>query len=380
MGKIKYKILTENIFKGENNKYYYFYNITNLKNGKKYWGVHSTFNLNDGYKGSGYALNKEMKDISLDNYEKNIFKFFKNKDEMYKYETIIVTKDMVKNNNCYNMHTGGSGSWDFTLGRVTVKDESGKCFLVDLNDDRYVNGELKHNMTGMVHVIDTSNNNKHITITKKEYHNNKDRYKCHISGNVLAKINDEVKWISKEEYDEKNKLGIIHGHTKGKGVFKDKNGNILMCDLNDKRVLSGELVGSTKGLSVYKYKNDFSRICQTTPNDPRVVSGELVGINYGIVFCINPKTGERLKVSKNDERLKTGEIWSVTKYNIHIKKIKGEKITNNKSIKTKEVYKKENPDIIKLFLENKTINEIEHLTKLPKSKIQYIIKRYKKAP
>ena len=70
MRKINYEILTENIFKGDNEKYFYFYCITNLTNNKKYWGVHSTFNLDDGYKGSGHALMSEMKNKPLCNYKK----------------------------------------------------------------------------------------------------------------------------------------------------------------------------------------------------------------------------------------------------------------------------------------------------------------------
>ena len=50
MKQIKTIFNTEDIFRGENEKYYYFYCITNLFKNKKYWGVHSTFNLNDGYK------------------------------------------------------------------------------------------------------------------------------------------------------------------------------------------------------------------------------------------------------------------------------------------------------------------------------------------
>ena len=45
-------ILKEDIFKGENNKYYYLYKIE-FPNGKYYLGKNTTKNINDGYGGSG---------------------------------------------------------------------------------------------------------------------------------------------------------------------------------------------------------------------------------------------------------------------------------------------------------------------------------------
>ena len=72
MKQIKTIFNTEDIFRGENEKYYYFYCITNLLKSKKYWGVHSTFNLNDGYKGSGRLLLQEMKTEPFEHYQKEI--------------------------------------------------------------------------------------------------------------------------------------------------------------------------------------------------------------------------------------------------------------------------------------------------------------------
>jgi len=44
-------------YRGNNNKFYYLYKIVNNINGKYYYGVHSTDDLEDGYAGSGKIIN-----------------------------------------------------------------------------------------------------------------------------------------------------------------------------------------------------------------------------------------------------------------------------------------------------------------------------------
>lgn len=380
MEKITFTITTDNVFRGENNKFYYFYCITHKISNKKYYGVHTTFNLNDGYKGSGRSLLHEMKSEPLSHYHKDIIKFFNNNDEMYAYEEQIVTKDVVRDKMTYNMHTGGSGSWDFTQGRVTVKDENGNFHLISVDDKRYINGDLQHNMVGLVHVIKLDTQ-EHITIPTEEYHQNKDLYQLHNYNKVIVKYKGEKMWMNRDEYLQRQQNGEdIHGQTKGKGLYRDKNGNHIMCDVNDERVLSGELVGITKGLTMYKFRNDFSKTCQTTSDDPRVLSGELVGLNYGMVHVINPITLERFNVAKGDERILKGEVITYKAYQCQEIRKKGEKIPHNRKTLTKADYESMHPIVIKMKKEGRTNREIANETNLTLKKIQYITTRYKNAP
>ena len=343
MRKIEYKILTDDIFVGEKGKYYYFYCITNKESNKKYWGVHSTTNLDDGYRGSGRLLLQEMKTQPLSNYYKEIIKFFNDEQTMYAYEESAITTDVVKDKMTYNLHTGGSGSWDFTTGRVTVKDENSNFILVDVDDERYLNGTLVHNMKGLIHVKDKDG--KSVTISKDEYYSNPDKYKTHIHGNVLVRENGKNKWMRKDEYENKKNDGSVAGITKGFGVFKDINGNIISCPIND----------------------------------PRVLSGELVGINYGIVHCINPITLEKFSVSKDDERYKNGEIISVTKYRNNQLKQSGQTIKpKHKMTKDKYYTKYQNIiDLCKQKIPHKIISEQCNTTV---KQIKYIWERYNNAP
>lgn len=90
-------------------KFYYFYKITNQINGKFYFGVHSTDNLEDGYMGSGVALKRAYSKHGIENFTKEILTFFANADEMYAFEEQQVNDGLVADPNCYNMVIGGRG-------------------------------------------------------------------------------------------------------------------------------------------------------------------------------------------------------------------------------------------------------------------------------
>ena len=55
--------------------YYYFYKITNNINGKYYYGVHSTTNINDDYMGSGKYLHRAYNKYGQSNFTKEIIKY-----------------------------------------------------------------------------------------------------------------------------------------------------------------------------------------------------------------------------------------------------------------------------------------------------------------
>lgn len=366
---IEYEILTDDIFVGENNKYYYFYKIINKVNNMYYYGVHETRKIDDKYCGSGKELRKAQLNEGISNFKKYILKFFNTHKELYEYEKQVVTKEVALDNMSYNRHQGGDGSWDFTLGYVCVKDSKGNMFLVNKNDPRYLSGELVSNMKGLIHVKDINENK--LTISVDEYRNNKDKYKM-IFTNTVSIIDEDgtKKHIPKSEYDILKETKNICGITKGKGVFIDNDGNGIMCDVNDKRVISGELKGYTTKYTIYKFKNDFSKTCFTTKDDPRVKSGELVGINYGIIYCRDIKTGEKIKTTKDDPRLKTGEIISSKKYF-------NEKIRLNKfNFKLKEHYEKFYPEVIKLLSLNINLIDISKQTGYSYKKIKHIKERY----
>lgn len=93
----------------EKSMYHFVYETTNLINGKKYIGKHSTENLNDSYLGSGIALNRAIKKYGEESFKRSIIRQFKTSDEALEYESLIVTEDIVNSKEYYNMRQGGKG-------------------------------------------------------------------------------------------------------------------------------------------------------------------------------------------------------------------------------------------------------------------------------
>lgn len=94
-------------FLGEDEKYHYLYQITNIANGKIYVGIHSTTNLNDGYSGSGKVIIRAIEKSGEENFIKEIKCFYKNREELAKAENEIVNEEFIKDENTYNLVIGG---------------------------------------------------------------------------------------------------------------------------------------------------------------------------------------------------------------------------------------------------------------------------------
>lgn len=126
-------------------KFNYFYKITNNINGHYYYGVHSTNDINDGYMGSGKRLHWAYKKYGKENFTKEIIKFFENQNDAYEYESIMVTENLTKNDDCYNIKTGGFGG---SKNMLVALDNYGESHFVSSDDDRLKTGELHYIWTG----------------------------------------------------------------------------------------------------------------------------------------------------------------------------------------------------------------------------------------
>lgn len=88
-------------------KHNYFYKISNLVNGKYYYGIHSTNNLDDGYLGSGRTVIKAVNKYGRENFTKEIIADYPTRKEASDHERRVVTLYITTLDECYNIRCGG---------------------------------------------------------------------------------------------------------------------------------------------------------------------------------------------------------------------------------------------------------------------------------
>ena len=124
---------------------HYIYRITNNTNKKYYIGIHSTkiiydfknedelrnFLVSDGYWGSGTEITKAIRKEGLKNFTKEVLGIFNTREETLQEESRLVTLDVIRDPQSYNLSLGGFGT--LTIGtHISVVDIStGKHLYIE---------------------------------------------------------------------------------------------------------------------------------------------------------------------------------------------------------------------------------------------------------
>lgn len=115
-------------------EYFIIYETTNLINGKKYRGMHRTFNIDDGYLGSGLAFKSSIRKYGKYNFNREILEFCESYDKLIEKEKIYVDENWIEDDSNYNLKTGGQSSG--TLSDISKKKIS------DTLKRKHENGEI----------------------------------------------------------------------------------------------------------------------------------------------------------------------------------------------------------------------------------------------
>lgn len=110
----------------ERRKYHYIYKTTCLITNKFYIGMHSTDDLNDGYKGSGSNLWKSINKHGLENHSTEILEFLTTRKDLKEREKQIVNEELIGNKLCMNLKLGGDGGWDHLNSNSEVQRKKGE--------------------------------------------------------------------------------------------------------------------------------------------------------------------------------------------------------------------------------------------------------------
>jgi hypothetical protein len=109
----------------------FIYKTTNRINGKIYIGLHTTYNIDDGYIGSGKWLKKAIKKYGVENFDREILEECENIEDLLNKEVFWIRKLGATNNKIgYNISKGG----EFTpAGKNNILSKI--IYVYDMNND-----------------------------------------------------------------------------------------------------------------------------------------------------------------------------------------------------------------------------------------------------
>jgi hypothetical protein len=87
---------------------HYLYKTTCVITKRYYFGIHSTFNIDDGYLGSGKLLRRSIRKYGKQNHTKEIINFFGDRKSAEDSETVIINENY-GDKFCMNLTNGGKG-------------------------------------------------------------------------------------------------------------------------------------------------------------------------------------------------------------------------------------------------------------------------------
>ena len=97
------------IYPDDSGYHHLVYETTNLINGKRYVGIHSTKDPDDGYIGTGTIFMRSVKKYGRDNFERTILSSWPTRNEAKLEEARIVDEEWTADPMTYNLCTGGNG-------------------------------------------------------------------------------------------------------------------------------------------------------------------------------------------------------------------------------------------------------------------------------
>jgi hypothetical protein len=266
---MKYKTDYYESMRGEDGRFHFIYKMTNIINKKYYIGAHSTYDLGDGYKGSGTILNNAYKKYGKKSFKRDILQFYKNRDELFKAEREIINNNIINDPQSYNVAIGGIG---FDIGKATmINMETGNIERVNIDN------ELR--------------GSKYISINKNTVP-------------VYDMIEKKYKRVKKSDYDTECHINMHKGKIVLYNTILKK---FEMVGVDDPRRRDGILISPSKNMVTVH--DEYGNYYQVSKNDPDYLSGKLKIYSKGKWTLRNKITGKCISIEKDSE-----VDWNIYEY------------------------------------------------------------------
>lgn len=206
--------------------FYILYKTTNKINGKYYIGIHRTYNIDDGYMGSGKLLRSAIKKYGIENFEREVIKYCNSLEELIDEERFIVNEQFVLDKSTYNMELGGAGGKIWTQEMRSQMSES-KMGSTPWNKGKKVNCQLS--------------DNGRERLRNRMLGSNNPMYGVNVADVISTEANTErLKKIAIANRKPKSKKEKYKEYSSKRFWIVDENNNLHHCiDENDPRLLDG---------------------------------------------------------------------------------------------------------------------------------------------
>ena len=217
---------------------HYIYKITCLVTNRYYIGMHSTNNMDDGYMGSGKRLRHSIRKYGKDNHIKEMLEFFDNRENLAKRETEVVNHNLIKEELCMNLTTGGLGAGFMNEEHMLKCSKAGnKAFKDKLKNDLVFRENISKNRSKLSKqaICDgtiISINDRYNWVGKKHSEESKNKMSESSKGFNIGENNSQYGtcWVTKEGINKKIKKEILELYLKDgwfNGRFTELKGEMV---------------------------------------------------------------------------------------------------------------------------------------------------------
>lgn len=132
-------------------------------------GMHSTFNLEDGYLGSGTRLAHSIRKYGRENFKIEILEFLEDRVKLKIREKELVNEMMIQDPMCMNLKPGGEGGICNEDHKKKFRDGGNKAYISKYKNDIEFQNRMKLILLNNNKKIHTNGNKRYDTFLGKTH-------------------------------------------------------------------------------------------------------------------------------------------------------------------------------------------------------------------